>query len=67
MRVAAICGAFESRDFAALTPQVRLSGVVVVGQADRRAVLDDLAEVAAEFQPCRVVAVLLGRPGLRPQ
>ena len=57
--VSTVGGTAEGRDFTALSPEVGLTGVVVVRQAEGGAVFDDLAEVATEFEPGGVVLVVI--------
>ena len=57
--VAAVGSATQGRDLAAFTPEVRLAGVMVIGQAEGRPVPDNLTEIAAELEPGGVVPVVV--------
>ncbi len=58
--VAAVRAAAVRRVAPFFTPQVRVSDVVVVRDADRRAILDDLAILEAELDPAgRVLGVVI--------
>ena len=57
--VATVCSATERRNLSAFSPQIGLADVMVIRQTNRRKVFDDLTKIASEFQPCRVVSIVV--------
>ena len=57
--VAAVVTRAGVRLLAALAPDVGLADVVIVGDRDRRTVLDHVTEVASELEPRRVVLAVV--------